>query len=337
MLSLKDLLQEATFVSSEHTLYKTRRVGVVEVGSRAVRLLVADIFPDGRIKVICSRGVETYLAEAVEQGDEMLMKKCEEVKEIIESFCIRARERKVEKVAVFGTEAIRQLYKKDACLIRDHFPDMVILNKRAEAFCSFVAVTKSLPWVAPNGEDIFIIDQGGGSMELAFGRRTANKISMEEYKSYRLGTHELMGMLRSANGDMEKYAQLLDQKVEAYTGLASVHSGTRVVTLGSAATRMAWFTIRRKVKGNYSTSKVHGKVIEVFGMDSIVDKTKFEWNRGKRYAGFEKTTNKEFGQFVTGIAALAGFLKKAGKKRTVVSGWGTRYGFALLFAVSETI
>ncbi|MFH1188299.1 MAG: hypothetical protein V1652_00440 [bacterium] len=332
---LETLLKSTTFdTAAERCVCRPCRVAAIEVGSRAIRLLVVDVLDDLRVKVLCSRGKEMYLAQYVDEDDETLSKKLEEIQEVVEKFIVRAKEKDVEKIEIFGTEAIRQIVKKRESLMRKFFPTLMVLDKRAEAFCSFIAVAKSLPWVAPDGEDIFILDQGGGSMEIALGRRTDTMIEIKEYKSYRIGTHELVELLHEHDGDVAKFLNALQQKIIRYSGIPMIDSKTRIVTLGSAATRMAWFTIRQQVGGMYSTTKVHGKVIEALGMERIVKKAIEDKNRTRRYVGFQNNTTREYEQFITGIAAFSEFLQTVGKKRSVVCGWGTRYGFALLLAAS---
>ena len=147
----------------------TNRVGVVEIGSRGVRLLIADIPPDGRLTTVAHDSRETGLALAQSLGGEVLDQKLDEVIEIANAFLKEVRSQQARRACVFATEAVRRLSGPHVDILREHIPGLEVIDRKTEAECSLLGAL--FPFQTPKPTPhTFIIDQGTGSMELAVGQ-----------------------------------------------------------------------------------------------------------------------------------------------------------------------
>ena len=87
----------------------SRRVGVIEIGSRAVRLLVAEVSVGGVVEAVLSRVQETRLMDAVQEGASAEREELERIAGAVQRFRAQALAFNANPVAVFGTESLRRV------------------------------------------------------------------------------------------------------------------------------------------------------------------------------------------------------------------------------------
>ena len=145
------------------------RLGVIDVGSNTVHLLVVDAHPGARPLPAASHKVLLRLSEHTtdagdigETGAEMLSGFVRECVEI-------AEDQGVEELMGFVTSAIREAPNGAAVLARVESETGVrleLLTGDDEARLTFLAARRWLGWSAGT---LLVIDIGGGSLELAQG------------------------------------------------------------------------------------------------------------------------------------------------------------------------
>ena len=155
------------------------RVGVIEVGSRALQLLVADVSEATGIKPVSTRSVGTRLITAMRAGTGVTS--VMDMQRIITDFRRRAEELGAERISVFGTEAVHHRGASGIRAVPSAYREMGALDRREEALCSLIAATNGLPRPGGANETILAIDQGGGSIELTLGR-TGPPVEMLEFR-----------------------------------------------------------------------------------------------------------------------------------------------------------
>lgn len=313
----------------------SRRVGVVEIGSRAVRLLVADVSKDKRLTVVATDWRETQFMAAVRLEGHALREKINEVASVVDDFLQTCSALRVSDIKVFGTKAMRAMPSEYVQDIRIRIPGLEILDERSEAFYSLVAAITGLSSVMRMRNDVIVIDQGAGSTELILGRLSDDKVKLIQYKSYNLGTQVLVELLKANKGNIRKFRDLLEQKIDRYK-LIKAAPTSPIVVLGSAATKLAWIKLNQGRLGRYSPSKVHGQVISTQSVDNLVKAASNNPDQLKQIIEPNNAHDNEFETVLTGLVALSIFLHKLGRTEFIVSGWGTRYGVAwTLGAVKE--
>lgn len=145
------------------------RLGVIDVGSNTVHLLVVDAHAGAQPLPASSHKIELRLSEHVtdeghidEAGSRDLVRFVDE--------CLRvAEDQGVEEVLGFATSAIREAPNGDAVL--DHVlaetgVKLQVLSGEEEARLTFLAARRWFGW---SSGTLLVVDIGGGSLELAVG------------------------------------------------------------------------------------------------------------------------------------------------------------------------
>jgi exopolyphosphatase/guanosine-5'-triphosphate,3'-diphosphate pyrophosphatase len=145
------------------------RLGVLDVGSNTVHLLVVDAHPGARPLPAHSHKAELRLAQILDDSGAIdpdgIGKLIDVVKE-----CMQAAEDKgVEDLICFATSAVREASNADDVLTRvreDTGAGLQVLTGEEEARLTFLAARRWFGWSAGK---LLVLDIGGGSLEIAYG------------------------------------------------------------------------------------------------------------------------------------------------------------------------
>lgn len=145
------------------------RLGVLDVGSNTVHLLVVDAHPGGHPLPASSHKVDLHLAENLlpdaSIADESVTHLTQAVSRSLES----ASDVGCEAVLAFATSAIREAPNGEAVLAKvqaDTGYDLRVLSGPDEARATFLAVRRWFGWSSGR---LLVLDIGGGSLEIASG------------------------------------------------------------------------------------------------------------------------------------------------------------------------
>lgn len=247
-----------------------QRVGVIEIGSRAVRLLVADVSEQTGLQPVVTDWRQTQLAAAIARGDAAsLNEKMAEVNAIVQEFKSKASSQGILRVAIFGTEAMRQISEKRLVDLTVKSPEIEVLDKKTEATCSLLAAVKGCGEFIVNGKQVLAVDQGGGSLELAVGSVRKGRVELSGYRSYKLGAESLLDLLRSVRGNTAKFRAAVVERIDSYT-FEGVEKSARAIALGSVVTNSAWMFVRRDEHERYDPRRVHGHFFSVRKAEEMV-------------------------------------------------------------------
>ena len=146
------------------------RLGVLDVGSNTVHLLVVDARPGSHPDPVRSHKTELRLSELLspdgslgESGRELLIT-------AVADAAAAAREEQVDDLVAFATSAVRDASDGAEAIeaVRDKTGvDLVVLPGEDEAAMTFLAVRRWFGWSAGR---LLCLDIGGGSLEIACGR-----------------------------------------------------------------------------------------------------------------------------------------------------------------------
>lgn len=145
------------------------RLGVLDVGSNTVHLLVVDAHPGARPLPAHSHKAELRLAELLDEdgaiGPEGVDRLVATVGEALQA----AEDKGVEDVLPFATSAVREAANADEVLARvtrETGVELAVLTGEEEARLTFLAARRWFGWSAGR---LLVIDIGGGSLEIAYG------------------------------------------------------------------------------------------------------------------------------------------------------------------------
>jgi len=148
------------------------RLGVLDVGSNTVHLLVVDALRGGHPTPTHSTKTALRLAEHVRDG-RLDDEGADALVDAVASARQQALDLGCEDLLAFATSAVRDASNAPAVLerVRDESGvDLQVLSGPDEAALTFLAVRRWLGWSAGH---LLVLDIGGGSLEMAVGRDEA--------------------------------------------------------------------------------------------------------------------------------------------------------------------
>ncbi|MFD0271920.1 Ppx/GppA family phosphatase [Streptomyces sp. NPDC127106] len=145
------------------------RLGVLDVGSNTVHLLVVDAHPGARPQPAHSHKVELRLAQLLDGSGAVTPDGIDRLVAVIADAVQAAEDKGCEDVLPFATSAVREAVNADEVLARvkaETGVDLPILSGDDEARLTFLAVRRWFGWSAGK---LLVLDIGGGSLEIAYG------------------------------------------------------------------------------------------------------------------------------------------------------------------------
>ncbi|MEU3414970.1 Ppx/GppA phosphatase family protein [Streptomyces sp. NPDC006658] len=145
------------------------RLGVLDVGSNTVHLLVVDAHPGARPLPAHSHKVELRLAQLLDGSGAIGEDGIDKLTEVVRDALQAAEDKGVEDLLPFATSAVREAGNADDVLGRVADKTGVrlqVLSGEEEARLTFLAVRRWFGWSAGK---LLVLDIGGGSLEIAYG------------------------------------------------------------------------------------------------------------------------------------------------------------------------
>ncbi|MEV6292447.1 Ppx/GppA phosphatase family protein [Streptomyces sp. NPDC004059] len=145
------------------------RLGVLDVGSNTVHLLVVDAHPGARPLPAHSHKAELRLAQLLDESGAIDNDGIHKLVAVVQDALQAAEDKGVEDLLPFATSAVREATNADDVLARVEQETGVRLQVLAgaeEARLTFLAVRRWFGWSAGK---LLVLDIGGGSLEIAYG------------------------------------------------------------------------------------------------------------------------------------------------------------------------
>ncbi|MFI6290705.1 Ppx/GppA family phosphatase [Nonomuraea sp. NPDC050790] len=145
------------------------RLGVLDIGSNTVHLLVVDAHRGARPIPAYSHKEELRLSEHLTKGDMLSAKGVERLGAFVEEALQIAEDKGVEDFLAFATSAVRDAANGEQVLAEIDARcgvNIQMLNGQDEARLTFLAVRRWFGWSSGR---LLAFDIGGGSLELAGG------------------------------------------------------------------------------------------------------------------------------------------------------------------------
>lgn len=146
------------------------RLGVLDVGSNTVHLLVVDAHRGAHPTPMTSTKAELRLAEHIDDSGALTPAGAQALVAAVSQAITAAEEARCEELLAFATSAIREATNcgEVLALVRAETGiDLRVLPGEEEASYTFLAARRWYGWSAGR---LLVIDVGGGSLELAIGR-----------------------------------------------------------------------------------------------------------------------------------------------------------------------
>jgi exopolyphosphatase / guanosine-5'-triphosphate,3'-diphosphate pyrophosphatase len=146
------------------------RLGVLDVGSNTVHLLVVDAHPGARPLPAYSHKAELKLAELLDDAGAIRQDGVDRLLRTVEDAQQVAEDKGCEDVLPFATSAVREATNSEDVLTRvaeESGIELAVLSGQDEARLTFLAARRWFGWSAGR---LLMLDIGGGSLEAAFGQ-----------------------------------------------------------------------------------------------------------------------------------------------------------------------
>jgi exopolyphosphatase/guanosine-5'-triphosphate,3'-diphosphate pyrophosphatase len=145
------------------------RLGVIDIGSNTVHLLVVDAHPGGHPLPAFSHKVELRLSESVDPSGRIDTTTADKLVAFVKECLVVAEDQGVQDLFAFATSALRESPNGEDVItrVRDETGvDLEVLSGQDEARMTFLAVRRWFGWSSGR---LLVVDIGGGSLELANG------------------------------------------------------------------------------------------------------------------------------------------------------------------------
>lgn len=154
------------------------RLGVLDVGSNTVHLLVVDAHPGSHPDPVRSHKTELRLAELIGPNGALGAHGRGLLIEAVRAAARAAHEEQVDDLVAFATSAVREATDGAEVLaaVREQTGvDLAVLPGEEEAAMTFLAVRRWFGWSSGR---LLSLDIGGGSLEIACGRDELPEVAL---------------------------------------------------------------------------------------------------------------------------------------------------------------
>jgi exopolyphosphatase/guanosine-5'-triphosphate,3'-diphosphate pyrophosphatase len=206
------------------------RLGVLDVGSNTVHLLVVDAHQGAHPWPAYSEKSELRLAERIGTDGKLSRAGADALVEAVIKARDAAASHETEDLLAFATSAVRDATNSAAVLrrVRDETGvDLRVLSGEAEAIMTFLAVRRWFGWSAGR---LLVLDIGGGSLEIASGIDEEPDVALSlPLGAGRLTRDRLHGDPPSP-GQVDKLFEYVDEQVGRAVGKLPERWDRAVVT-----------------------------------------------------------------------------------------------------------
>ena len=154
------------------------RMGVLDVGSNTVHLLIVDAHAGAAPVPAMSQKYELRLAEQLKDDGDLKKSSVKSLIEVLQECNKFIEEHDCDELLAFATSAIRESKNSDAVLEKiktETGIDLQVLDGEHEAILTFLAVRRWFGWSSGR---LLVADIGGGSFEVAIGTDEHPELAM---------------------------------------------------------------------------------------------------------------------------------------------------------------
>jgi len=238
-----------------------KRFAAIDIGTNTILIVIAELRRDGSFAVLDDLAEITRLGEGVDHSSLISPAGEQRSLEVLQRYIERCQDLGVDEIAAVGTSALRDANNSGevrARFKRELRLEVRVLSGAEEAAYSYLAVRRGLSLAAG---DLLVIDIGGGSTELTWGKEKG----VYRSTSLKVGSLRLTERyLRSDPVRDEECAAMVQGIDDSVTSLLEQwRLAARDLTLvGIAGTLTTLAAVEKKLT-RYSHSEVHGSTLSL--------------------------------------------------------------------------
>ncbi|MGE5218060.1 MAG: Ppx/GppA family phosphatase [Chloroflexota bacterium] len=299
-----------------------RRSAFIDVGTNTILCLIAEIRDTGRFRVLDDLAEITRLGQGVDQTHRISPEGEQRSLAVLRRYRDECENLGVEKIVAVGTSALRDAANSAevrARICAELGIDIRVISGADEAAYAFLAVQRGLPLA---GQEILVIDIGGGSTELIRG----NEKGIGRAVSVDLGSVRLTErFLHSDPVKPDEVAQMHAAIDRELARLADEDMAPQVaLTLIGIAGTFTTLAAMEKRLARYAHGEVHGSVLTMQQARRQLDRLKRRTiAERRRMVGLEPLRADVIFAGASLIERIMTFYRA---ERVIVSDQGVRYG-----------
>lgn len=221
------------------------RMGVLDVGSNTVHLLIVDAHTGAAPIPALSQKYELRLAEQLKVDGDLKKSSVKSLIEVLQECNKFIEEHDCDELLAFATSAVRESKNSDEILEKiktETGIDLQVLDGEHEAILTFLAVRRWFGWSSGR---LLVADIGGGSLEVAIGADEhpelamssplgAGRLTRDFFKSEIPSGEEVKSLRRHIKKTLEtEFSQLLTSEFDH--AVATSKTFRQLARLGGAA------------------------------------------------------------------------------------------------------
>jgi exopolyphosphatase / guanosine-5'-triphosphate,3'-diphosphate pyrophosphatase len=304
---------------------RSQRRAAIDVGTNSVRLLVADVHPDGRVCALVKRGTVTRLGEGLDATGSISPAAAQRTLKAIVEALSEARASGAGPILLAATSALRSAAngQEVSASIESHtgLPVRIITGEEEGRL-----VFRSVQMGFPDEDAVIVMDIGGGSVEFAFG----HGLVLDAVKSLPLGCVRLYERVASRGGmeSEEGYGFVRSLLAGAFSdslsGFRDGFSGARIRGVGGTFTAFAMVSrgVPKSELGRADTASFEGVLLSAADQVRISARLRsMSLEERRRWVGDGRAD-----LVLSGAAILDEAASFFGAREVQVSTHGLRYG-----------
>ena len=235
------------------------RLGVLDVGSNTVHLLVVDAHQGGRPLPAFSHKAELRLGEHLDARNRLTDKCCVQLLDFVQEALRIAEDKGVGKILAFATSALRDAANGDELLARIEAETNVriqVLPGVDEARLTFLAARRWFGWSSGR---LLMLDIGGGSLEFAAGLDEepdyavslslgAGRLTRDRLRGDPPSTEDVRALRKFVRAEIATAAGMLLRHGQPNHAVATSKTFRQLARIAGAAPSGEGFYVRRVLK-----------------------------------------------------------------------------------------
>ena len=252
--------------------YRPGRYAAIDIGTVTCRLLVADVAADGAITELAKEYAITNLGEGVDASGLLSRAAMDRVLAAVDRYLV-VRDALAEPGRPVTTIAMATSAARDAAngaefaaLLAERGVMLAVIPGQREAALSFLGASSGFP-----GEDVAVVDIGGGSTEVVAGRAGAEPAMARSFDvgCRRMTERFLASDPPTAAERAAARAWAHDEMAPYFADLrAAVDVGRMVAVAGTATTVVSV----REAMASYDSARVHRAFVSVADLRAVAER-----------------------------------------------------------------
>lgn len=303
---------------------RTARIAAIDIGTVTTRLLVADVDDNGVTEVARSTDI-THLGSGLTGSGLLADDAMHRVADVIGTYARTMSGLGVERYTALATSASRDAGNGDEFVAmlaaRGVVPEIIPGSREAEL--AFLGATSGI-----DGDDILVVDCGGGSTELVLGdAKTGEDARISAARSIDVGSRRMTEMFLAS--DPPSRVQLEEARSWAVSEFRGFFDGLRErprLMMGLAGTATSLVAIKLGLQ-RYDSAAVHGQVLTGAEVTDLLEHLAgLPLEKRREVAGLHP---ERAGVIVAGTLIFETVLAMAGLDSMVVSEHDILYGILI--------